>query len=180
MIKKEKGLEESEKSSHDIIHDVTLNALIAALYFALTIAFQPISFGAIQFRISEILVLICFFRKDLCIGLTIGCVLSNAFSLSYWDMLIGSGATLISSLLMSYCCPFLFLAPLYPIIFNGLMVGAMLTLIYPVFPYYWQNALTVAGGEAIILIVAYVIWLLLSKNKAFMRLLRPNVHYKLS
>ena len=36
-------------------------ALVAALYAALTLALPGLSFGAIQFRFSEILVLLCFY-----------------------------------------------------------------------------------------------------------------------
>lgn len=158
------------------VRDVAFNAIVAALYFALTVSFEPISFGAIQFRISEVLVLLCFWRKDLVVGLTIGCVLSNAFSFSYWDILIGSGATLISCLFMVYLSPRLYVAAIWPVLFNGLIVGAELTWLYPVFPEYWQNALSVAGGELVIMVLGYVLWVLLVRNKGFFRLLKPNAH----
>lgn len=158
------------------VHDLALNAVVAALYFALTVGLAPISFGAIQFRVSEILVLLAFWRKDLTAGLTLGCILANAFSFSYWDILIGSGATLISCLLMSFASPRLYVAALWPILFNGLIVGAELTWIYPVFPAYWQNALSVAGGEAIVMVVGYAVFALVCRNKAFFRLLKPNCH----
>lgn len=158
------------------VRDVAFNAIVAALYFALTVSFEPISFGAIQFRISEVLVLLCFWRKDLVVGLTIGCVLSNAFSFSYWDILIGSGATFISCLLMVYLSPRLYIAAIWPVLFNGLIVGAELTWLYPVFPEYWQNALSVAGGELVIMVLGYVLMVLLVRNKGFFRLLKPNAH----
>lgn len=41
-------------------------SLVAALYVALTLALSWISYGEIQFRIAEILVLLCFFSKGLC------------------------------------------------------------------------------------------------------------------
>ena len=44
-------------------------ALVAALYAALTLALPGLSFPAIQFRFSEILVLLCFYRKDYSISL---------------------------------------------------------------------------------------------------------------
>jgi len=158
------------------VRDLALNASIAALYFALTVAFEPISFGSIQFRISEILVLLAFWRKDLTVGLTIGCIFANAFSFSYWDILIGSSATLISCLLMSYASPRLWVAALWPILFNGLIVGAELTWLYPTFPEYWQNALSVAGGEAVVMVIGYVFWLIAYRNKGFRRLLKSNAH----
>ena len=56
---------------------ITQNAVIAAMYFVITLISSPLSFGLIQFRISEFLMLLCFFRKDYVIGVTIGCFLSN-------------------------------------------------------------------------------------------------------
>ena len=53
------------------------NAFIAAIYFVVTLICMPLSYGLIQFRVSELLMLLCFFRKDFVIGLTIGCFLSN-------------------------------------------------------------------------------------------------------
>ena len=180
MVKNSNGGEPSRNQSdfmrREPVRDVAFNAVVAALYFALTVSFEPISFGAIQFRISEILVLLCFWRKDLIVGLTIGCVLSNAFSFSYWDILIGSGATLVSCVFMVYLSPRLYVAALWPILFNGLVVGAELTWLYPVFPEYWQNALSVAGGELVVMAIGYVVWLFLVRNKAFFRLLKPNAH----
>jgi len=34
----------------------------AALYVALTLVIAPLSYGALQFRISEVLTLLCFFK----------------------------------------------------------------------------------------------------------------------
>ena len=36
-------------------------AIIAALYAVITLALAPISYGAVQFRVSEIMVLLAFF-----------------------------------------------------------------------------------------------------------------------
>ena len=58
-------------------------ALVAALYAALTLALPGLSFPAIQFRFSEILVLLCFYRKDYSISLILGCFIANCFSPCY-------------------------------------------------------------------------------------------------
>ncbi|HOF43397.1 MAG TPA: QueT transporter family protein, partial [Bacilli bacterium] len=47
---------------------IVRNALIASLYVVLTVI-NPFSFESIQFRISEILILLVFFRKDYFLGL---------------------------------------------------------------------------------------------------------------
>ena len=58
-----------EKSRRDIIQEICLNAVIAATYAALTMVISPLSYGPIQFRFAEILVLFCFFNKRYAIGL---------------------------------------------------------------------------------------------------------------
>ena len=52
-------------------------AVIAAVYVVLTLAFAPISFGAIQFRISEALCILPFFTVAAVPGVSIGCLLAN-------------------------------------------------------------------------------------------------------
>ena len=49
---------------------IARNGIIAGLYAALTLACYPFAYGMIQFRISEFLVLLCFFRKDYTVGIT--------------------------------------------------------------------------------------------------------------
>ncbi len=158
------------------VKDIAFNAVMAAIYCACTLLLQPISFGAIQFRIAEILVLLCFWRKDLIIGLTCGCLISNVFSFSYWDVLIGTMATLISLLFIVYLSPRLCVALIWPVLFNGLAVGAELTWIYPAFPEYWQNALSVAGGELAVMAIGYVFWVIVIHNANFRKMLSPNIH----
>ena len=58
-------------------------AAIAAIYVALTMAFQPISFGPVQFRISEALCILPFFTPAAIPGLFVGCFLSNLFCGAY-------------------------------------------------------------------------------------------------
>ena len=53
-------------------------AAIAAIYVALTMAFQPISFGPVQFRISEALCILPFFTPAAIPGLFVGCLIGFA------------------------------------------------------------------------------------------------------
>ncbi|MEG0134337.1 MAG: QueT transporter family protein, partial [Clostridium sp.] len=52
-------------------------ALVAAIYAVLTLVLGAISYGPIQFRIAELMVLLPFIKKDYIWGLTIGCFLAN-------------------------------------------------------------------------------------------------------
>ena len=101
-----------------IIRKIAANAFIAALYVVLTLASYPLSFNQIQFRVAEVLVLLCFFRKDFVIGLTCGCALANLFStLGPIDIAFGSAATLIACLcicISKHLC----VAILFPVISN--------------------------------------------------------------
>ena len=86
-----------------------LNALVriavtAAMYIAVTLAIAPLSFGAVQFRLSEILTLLCFYKKDYCYALILGCAISNLFSpLGMLDMIFGVMSTIFSVVGIRYC-----------------------------------------------------------------------------
>ena len=70
--------------THLLIVYITQNAIVAAIYFVLTSFTQPISFGMFQMRLAEALGLLCFWRPDFAIGMTLGCFLSNVYSFSPW------------------------------------------------------------------------------------------------
>lgn len=128
---------------------ITRGALIAALYVALVLIFQPISFGAVQFRVAEALTLLPFLWIEAVPGLFVGCLIANIFGgLGPWDIFLGSGATLIAAW-FSYASSKLFFAALAPVIVNGVIVGSYLTLIVGLpMPFYF-SIIYVAVGEAI-------------------------------
>ena len=73
-------------------------AAIAAIYVVLTMVFLPISFGPIQFRISELLCVLPYFTPAAIPGLFIGCLLANFLGgAAALDVIFGSIATLIGA-----------------------------------------------------------------------------------
>ena len=70
---------DKEKFSFDQ-KDIIVYGLIAALYVVITYISYPISFMAIQFKIGEIMVLLCFFNRKYVVGLVLGCIISNLVS----------------------------------------------------------------------------------------------------
>ncbi|HBT49870.1 MAG: hypothetical protein XD49_2175 [Caldanaerobacter subterraneus] len=62
------------------IKDLAEIALVAAIYFALTIIFSSISFLPVQFRIGEITKSIVVFNKKYAISMMIGNFFANLFS----------------------------------------------------------------------------------------------------
>ena len=53
------------------------SAIIAGLYVALTWLLAPISYGAVQFRISEFLILLVVLNPKYAYALVIGCFIAN-------------------------------------------------------------------------------------------------------
>ncbi len=104
-------------------------AMIAALYAALTIALAPISYGPIQFRVSEALTLLPWYRAEAVPGLFIGCAVANFFGgYGLADMVCGSMATLIAALLTRRA-PWLWAAAIPPVLVNMIVIGGMLRLL---------------------------------------------------
>jgi Predicted membrane protein len=161
--------------SDSLIKKIAENSIIAAIYFVLTIAIPVFQYGDIQFRVAEFLVLLCFWRPDFVFGVTLGCFLANFGSpMGAVDVLMGTAATLISSLMVAYLSPRLLLGVLYPIIANGFVVGFELSWILGL-PF-WPSVGTVSLGEGVVIIASYFLWMSLSHNKGFMRAINPTRH----
>ena len=100
-------------------NDLIRNAIIAALYAALTLSLAPLSYGPIQVRVSEFMTLLAFTNRKCMPGLVLGCFLANIGSpYGVTDMVIGTLATFLAVYAMQFC-PNLFTASLMPVIFNG-------------------------------------------------------------
>ena len=116
------------------IRKIAFAGIVAALYAALTIVIAPVSYGPVQFRLSEALCILPFFYPVTAPGLFIGCVIANLFSpYGILDIIAGSIASLLSALLtmrlgrlkrdtilikLIACFP--------PVFFNALIIGAVI------------------------------------------------------
>lgn len=154
------------------------SAIIAALYVALTCLLAPISYGAIQFRISEILVLLVVLNPKYAYALVIGCFIANTTSvLGWYDMVFGTLATLLAVLPMLKIKR-LEIAALFPVISNAFIVAIELLIAFNEPHLFWFNVLTVGLGEAVVLYcVGIPSMIALSKNEAMVDLLQieePN------
>lgn len=109
-------------------------ALVAALYAVLTVALAPISYGNIQFRVSELMVLLAFFDPFYIGGLTLGCFIANLLGPNgLMDVIFGTLATLISVSAISLTAKTfkgsklgLGIASIWPTLFNALIIGWVL------------------------------------------------------
>ena len=131
---------------------LTQGALIAALYVVLTYItnLAGMASGAIQVRISEALCILPAFTAPAVPGLFIGCLAANLLTgAALWDVVFGSVATLLGALGTRYFGKNKFLAPVFPIASNTLIIPFVLKLAYGVEQGYIFLALSIFIGEVI-------------------------------
>ena len=162
-------------------HDMVRAALIAAVYTLLTFLFAPISFGAVQLRISEALSILPLFTPSAIPGLTIGCFLSNligAFSgaCPIWDPFFGAAATLLASIATYYIgkisVPTLdyLLGPFPTVFFNGWIIGGEITLFFSDPSLLYLNVAMVTLGEGCVCyLLGIPLIILLRKHTLFQK-----------
>lgn len=123
-------------------------AIIASLYIILTVSLPGISYWNVQFRISEVLMVLVLFRRTAVPGLILGCFVANLFSpFGLPDVLFGTLGTILAVWGIRYLKgqP-VWIALMPAVLFNGLLVGAELQLFANI-PF-WLGGLQVLAGEA--------------------------------
>ncbi|MEI6131508.1 MAG: QueT transporter family protein [Bacillota bacterium] len=147
------------------IRVITTGAIIAALYFVLAILFAPISFGPIQFRVSEALTILPIFTPAAIPGLFLGCIMANLFGgAGPIDIVFGSLATLGAALVTHRLRGNIFLAILPPIVFNGLIVGYYLSVLFAL-PMLITMGQVTLGEAGVLVILGVPLYYLLIKVK---------------
>lgn len=148
-------------------------AITAAVYTVATLAIAPLSYGAIQFRLSEVMTLLAFIDPVYIIGLVLGCAISNLYSpLGIVDVIVGTSATLISVYMISKTKNLL-ISTLWPTIMNGLIVGA--ELFFVLNQPFWLSTIYVALGEFVVVTcIGYPLFKLLLKREDVIKILKYN------
>ncbi|MGI5896868.1 MAG: QueT transporter family protein [Oscillospiraceae bacterium] len=146
-------------------HFLTVSAIIAALYCVVTLVVAPIAFGPVQFRISEVFTVLPLFSLAAVPGLTVGCLLSNLIGFMLGmnpagliDALFGTAATLIAATITYYIGKSsskwlkIIFAPLPPVLLNGIIIGAELTVLSGAFSWgaFTASSISVALGELVV------------------------------
>lgn len=127
---------------------MVFSAAIAAVYTVLTMIFSPVSFGPIQFRISEILCILPFFTPAAIPGLFIGCLLSNLLcGAATLDVIFGSLATLIGAIGSYKLRKSRWLVCVPPILANAIIIPWVLRYAYGSEDIIWYAMITVGIGE---------------------------------
>lgn len=127
---------------------IVYGAAIAALYVVLTMVFQPISFGPIQFRISEALCVLPYFTPAAVPGVFMGCMIANLLGGSViMDVIFGSIATLLGAVGSRLLRKNRYLVSVPPIISNTLIIPWVLKYAYGAEDMIWFMMITVGIGE---------------------------------
>ena len=140
--------------------ELARQAVIAAVYTAISLALMPITFGVVQCRIAESMMVLPFYNRKHTVGLTLGCLITNMFSpsLGMADVVFGTAATFVACLCAVWlgahvrrrrlnAARFVWLVPAVAAAINGVIIGALLYFVLG-FPFI-ASAISVAAGEAV-------------------------------
>jgi len=106
-------------------------AIVAAIYAALTLLLSPISYGIMQVRLSEAMVILCVYTPAAVPGLFVGCFFANLMGTGgIVDAIFGSLATLLGALGIRALRKRPALGLLVNVVVNGIAIGIMLQRIY--------------------------------------------------
>lgn len=144
-------------------------AIVAALYVVLTLVSYPFSYGMIQFRISEALMLLCCYDKKYTWSMVMGCIVSNLFSFDLIDCIFGTLATLLACIAMVLIKKKI-IASFMPAIFNGVIIGFELYFVInaPLF----LSMIGVAIGELVVVtIFGNILFHYIEKDKRLMEVI---------
>ena len=150
--------------------------IIAALYITMSLAIAPLTYGLIQVRFAEMLLLLCFFDKDYCYSLTLGCLVVNAFSpLGIIDVVFGTIGTIISVIGIR------FIRRIYLVWIPPVLSSFMIALEFTITASepFWLSFGTIALGEFIaVALIGTPVFMLLSRNKRFLELIGVDSRYR--
>lgn len=141
---------------------ITRSALVAAIYFALATALRPVSFGPVQFRLSEALVLLPVFMPESIIGVTLGCFLSNFYSTMY-DVIFGTIATGVAAVLTFLLRKTKFLYVFPPLILNAILVPLIWVVDGSNTAYFLNFGLILASEVIVVAIIGWPLTIALKK-----------------
>ncbi|MBE3574188.1 MAG: QueT transporter family protein [Firmicutes bacterium] len=132
-------------------HRLARAGVIAALYVGITYVLAPVSFGPLQFRAAEALSVLPVLYPEAVPALYVGVLIANLFGgLGPWDIFGGSLVTLLAAA-MTYAFRRSWLAYLWPVMLNGLLVSLYLHVLYSV-PY-WLTVAYISLSEAAVVVL---------------------------
>lgn len=137
--------------------------VVAAVYAALTFLCYPLSYGAVQFRLSEVMVLLAYIDPLYIPGLLLGCFLANLLGTGgLVDAVFGTLASLVALLLIHVTAKHgrqtlvsLIVASLWPSAANCIVAFEMTFFLHSA-QSFWFWAGMIALGEFVVVTLAGV------------------------
>ena len=153
---------------------IVRQAVVAAIYTVLTIVLSGISYGPLQFRVTEVMTLLPFYNKEYIWGITVGCIIANLASpFGIIDVIVGSFASFLAAYFMSKIKN-IWIASLMPALTN-IFLALQITLMSgePL------NIFVISGQIMlsqfiIVTIIGVPLFKVLTKNKGFVEILDLN------
>jgi len=153
---------------------LTKAGIVIALYVVLTYAFSSLSYGPLQFRVSEILTLLAYLDPFYVLPLTLGNALANIGSpFGIIDIVYGTFLSFLALYSMSKTKN-IYVASLWPAIFNA-FIGLEIYLLSDTPVNFFIVAGQIALSEFIIVsLIGVPIFKIMGKNDYIMELLKDN------
>ena len=148
---------------------VVYMAMMGALYATLSLGIAPLSYGVIQFRISEFLKVFCLFNPLTGVGIAIGDIISGSMSpmVSAWELIFMP----ITDIIGGFAAYYIYKAlkerlPVIPMLVYALTTAASVGLMLVAFGVggFWLMFASVGVSEVIILLTAIPIGFRLKKT----------------
>ncbi|UQS84067.1 QueT transporter family protein [Bombilactobacillus thymidiniphilus] len=157
--------------------DWVVNALLAAVYVVLTVTppLNSLAFGSVQFRVSEMMVMLPFYNRKFIPGLTLGCFITNLFSpTAAVDIFVGTLASLLVFLLIIHLRHG-YWVPLIAAFINGVVVGAEIGIMtHMPFNAMLLSMLYIFIGEFAAVFIGYLLFTVLMRNSQIAKVIQKR------
>lgn len=151
------------------------NALIAALYIAISLTLEPLAFMSIQFRVPEMFNHLIVFNNRYFSGIVLGVFITNLFSpLGIYDLIFGVSHSVISLGLLILVKKVIKDTRKLMLINTGIFTFTMFIIAFELYlalelPF-WLSYLTTAAGEFGVMLLGIPVMTALNKRLNFNKL----------
>ena len=146
---------------------VTLG-LVAAIYVIFTLAIQPLSYGPIQFRLGELLMVLPFINKKYSYGIIVGVFIANIASpIGVADMIIGTAHTAVMCYFVAKLKNIWLIPPLTAVITSVMIGWLLLYVVFGIEGPLWWIMVTVGFGEFVVVAIGVIIFKIIEKKNPY-------------
>ena len=138
------------------VRNISLGAMLAALYIVTT-TLNPIGYGIIQLRISAIITMLPFYRKEFRVPCIAAVAVANWFSpLGLIDVAAGILLWTLAYYLIDQICRNIYLKCGLVALLSGVIIGGELSLVLEA-PFLF-NFISISVSQMIVFVIGTVCW----------------------